>query len=155
MPSEKEELTDEEKVADFLVRAACRLNKQCENRVEGDNHVHAYSGYAVDMPSLESAIFAPFQVIMGQERRPGIYDRAAALLVHIAKAHAFHDGNKRTALHLAIFYLRLKGITVRPTPNAEAGADLVISVTSSEEDLVALVDYVSTTLVKWTTLNRD
>ncbi|WP_367317700.1 type II toxin-antitoxin system death-on-curing family toxin [Corynebacterium accolens] len=73
------------------------------------------------MPSLESAIFAPFQIIMGQARRPGIYDRAAALLVHVAKAHAFHDGNKRTALHLAIFYLRLNGITVHPTPNAEAG----------------------------------
>lgn len=154
MPSENKGATDEEKVTDFLVRAACSLNKQCENRVEGDNHVHAYSGYAVDMPSLESAIFAPFQVILGQARRPGIYDRAAALLVHVAKAHAFHDGNKRTALHLAIFYLRLNGITVRPTPNAEAGADLVISVTSSEEDLDALVHYVSTTLIKWTTLNR-
>lgn len=61
MPSENKGPTDEEKVADFLVRTACSLNKQCENRVEGNNHVHAYSGYAVDMPSLESAILHHFK----------------------------------------------------------------------------------------------
>lgn len=150
MPSHGEVPADEEKVANFLVRVACAVNKQCGNRTDEGDHVHAYSGYAVDIPSLESAIHAPFQVIMGQARRPGVYDRAAALLVHLAKAHAFHDGNKRTALHLAVFYLRLNRIIVRPMPNAEAGADLVTSITASEDDFDKLVLRASAIFRKWT-----
>jgi death-on-curing protein len=41
---------------------------------------------------------------------------AAAYAFGIAKAHAFVDGNKRTAFVTAITFLRLNGFTFRPEP---------------------------------------
>lgn len=47
---------------------------------------------------------------------PDAYALAAAYAFGIAKAHAFVDGNKRTAFVAAFTFLRLNGITVRPDP---------------------------------------
>ena len=41
---------------------------------------------------------------------------AAAYAFGIAKAHAFVDGNKRTAFVTAITFLRLNGYSFRPAP---------------------------------------
>jgi death-on-curing protein len=41
---------------------------------------------------------------------------AAAYAFGLAKAHAFVDGNKRTAFVTAVTYLRLNGYGVRPDP---------------------------------------
>ncbi|MBS0126282.1 type II toxin-antitoxin system death-on-curing family toxin [Thetidibacter halocola] len=41
---------------------------------------------------------------------------AAAYAFGIAKAHAFVDGNKRTAFVTAVTFLRLNGFTFRPDP---------------------------------------
>src|SRR5690606_5342826 len=41
---------------------------------------------------------------------------AAAYAFGIAKAHAFVDGNKRTAFVTAVTFLRLNGLTFRPEP---------------------------------------
>ncbi len=41
---------------------------------------------------------------------------AAAYAFGIVKAHAFVDGNKRTAFVTAITFLRLNGYSFRPTP---------------------------------------
>lgn len=44
------------------------------------------------------------------------YDIAAAYAFGLAKAHAFVDGNKRTAFVTAVTYLRLNGLEFRPDP---------------------------------------
>lgn len=41
---------------------------------------------------------------------------AAALTFGIAKAHAYVDGNKRTALVAALTFLRINGLYMRPDP---------------------------------------
>ncbi|WP_170330236.1 type II toxin-antitoxin system death-on-curing family toxin [Ruegeria arenilitoris] len=41
---------------------------------------------------------------------------AAAYAFGIAKAHAFVDGNKRTAFVTAATFLRLNGLSIRPDP---------------------------------------
>jgi death-on-curing protein len=41
---------------------------------------------------------------------------AAAYAYGIAKAHAFVDGNKRTAFVAAFTFLRLNGVFLRPDP---------------------------------------
>ncbi len=46
----------------------------------------------------------------------GLGEVAAAYAFGIAKAHAFVDGNKRTAFVTAITFLRLNGFTFRPDP---------------------------------------
>jgi len=45
-----------------------------------------------------------------------LFDIAAAYAYGIAKAHAFVDGNKRTAFVAAFTFLRLNGVSVRPDP---------------------------------------
>ncbi|MDP3340153.1 type II toxin-antitoxin system death-on-curing family toxin [Frigidibacter sp.] len=47
---------------------------------------------------------------------PGLAEIAAAYAFGIAKAHAFVDGNKRTAFVTAITFLRLNGFAFRPEP---------------------------------------
>ena len=46
----------------------------------------------------------------------GLSEIAAAYAFGIAKAHAFIDGNKRTAFVTAITFLRLNGHAFRPDP---------------------------------------
>jgi len=47
---------------------------------------------------------------------PDVFEIAAAYAYGIAKAHAFVDGNKRTAFVAAFTFLRLNGVFVRPDP---------------------------------------
>ena len=47
---------------------------------------------------------------------PGLAEIAAAYAFGIAKAHAFVDGNKRTAFVTALTFLRLNGFAFRPEP---------------------------------------
>lgn len=46
----------------------------------------------------------------------GLADIAAAYAFGIAKAHAFVDGNKRTAFVTTLTFLRLNGYSFRPSP---------------------------------------
>jgi death-on-curing protein len=45
-----------------------------------------------------------------------VFTIAAAYAYGIAKAHAFVDGNKRTAFVAAFTFLRLNGVALRPDP---------------------------------------
>lgn len=47
---------------------------------------------------------------------PDAFEIAAAYAFGVAKAHAFVDGNKRTAFVAAFTFLRLNGIAIRPDP---------------------------------------
>ena len=47
---------------------------------------------------------------------PSLEEIAAAYAFGIAKAHAFVDGNKRTAFVTAVTFLRLNGLAFRPDP---------------------------------------
>jgi death-on-curing protein len=47
---------------------------------------------------------------------PSLPELAAAYAYGIAKAHAFVDGNKRTAFVTALTFLRLNGLGFRPNP---------------------------------------
>ena len=46
----------------------------------------------------------------------GLAEISAAYAFGIAKAHAFVDGNKRTAFVTAVTFLRLNGYAFRPDP---------------------------------------
>lgn len=47
---------------------------------------------------------------------PSLEEVAAAYAFGIVKAHAFVDGNKRTAFVTALTFLRLNGLAFRPNP---------------------------------------
>lgn len=60
-----------------------------------------------DSSLLESAINRPKQSVFGNDAYPSIYEKAAALFESIAKNHAFHNANKRTALASLIVFLKI------------------------------------------------
>jgi death-on-curing protein len=58
---------------------------------------------------LESAVEVPKSTFDGADLYPSIFDKAAAYAYHIAEAQAFVDGNKRTALDVALTFLAING----------------------------------------------
>lgn len=67
-----------------------------------------------DQTLLEGAVQRPVNLAAYGE--PTIAEMAAAYAFGIAKAHAFIDGNKRTAFVTTFTFLRLNGLTLRPEP---------------------------------------
>lgn len=63
-----------------------------------------------DEKLLRSALARPLHTVMGNNAYTNTHDRAAALLHSIANNHGFRDGNKRTAMASATFYLALNGV---------------------------------------------
>ena len=65
---------------------------------------------------------------------PSLEEIAAAYAFGIAKAHAFVDGNKRTAFVTSATFLRLNGFALRPDPldGVRAMEDLASGVISEE-----------------------
>lgn len=63
-----------------------------------------------DLGLLESALAQPVQELFGQLRYSTVAAQAAAYLYFIARAHAFMDANKRTALNSALVWLALHGL---------------------------------------------
>ena len=62
-----------------------------------------------DAGLLESAAAAPQASFGGTFLLDSIFEMAAAYLWHLAKNHAYVDGNKRVAAGAALVFLRLNG----------------------------------------------
>ncbi|MBB6446889.1 type II toxin-antitoxin system death-on-curing family toxin [Bacillus benzoevorans] len=60
-----------------------------------------------DPALLDTKLNRPKQSAFGQDAYPTIYEKAAALFESIAKNHAFHNANKRTALASLIIFLKI------------------------------------------------
>lgn len=70
-----------------------------------------------DEGALESCLKEPFQKVFSYTLHKSDFERAATLLRLIALNHPFIDGNKRTAMALALTYLQDKDIQVSITDN--------------------------------------
>lgn len=60
-----------------------------------------------DRAALEGACGRPFAGFAGRMVYESVPAKAVALLVGVAKAHPFDDGNKRTAWAVMVYFLRL------------------------------------------------
>lgn len=89
-----------------------------------------------DIQLLEAAVERPRNKVAYGE--PSLEEIAAAYAFGIAKAHAFVDGNKRTAFVTSATFLRLNGFGLRPDPldGVRAMEDLA-SGAISEDDFAA------------------
>src|SRR5437868_2751680 len=58
-----------------------------------------------DLGLLQSALAQPAATFGGNYLHTDIYEMAAAYLFHLARNHAFVDGNKRTALACCLVFL--------------------------------------------------
>jgi len=86
-----------------------------------------------DAGLLENACARPVNLAAYGE--PDVFDLAAAYAFGIAKAHAFIDGNKRTAFVACGTFLALNGHRLRPDPaeGVRRMEDLAASVISEGE----------------------
>lgn len=96
-----------------------------------DFQIEQYGG----VPGLE---------VFGEEAHPTLSAKAAAYLFHLVKNHAFHDANKRTALHATLVFLYLNGHQPRATDD-ELFA-LVLDCATDRLDKAALTVVLSTLL---------
>ncbi|WP_304426496.1 virulence protein RhuM/Fic/DOC family protein [uncultured Adlercreutzia sp.] len=60
--------------------------------------------------SFRSSIAAIYQSFGGQEIYPSVQEKAANLLYFVVKNHSFHDGNKRIAASLFLYFLDRNGL---------------------------------------------
>lgn len=60
--------------------------------------------------SFHSSIAAIYQSFGGQEIYPSVQEKAANLLYFVVKNHSFHDGNKRIAASLFLYFLDRNGL---------------------------------------------
>jgi death-on-curing protein len=92
-------LTEEQTIA---------LNRRA---IEKDGGAHA----VLDRGLLSSAVAMPRASFGGRYLHESIAAMAAAYLFHICQAHAFQDGNKRTAVLAAVVFLDLNGYDLDAT----------------------------------------
>lgn len=81
---------------------------------------------------LSSAVGAPQSTFGGKSPYADVVEIAAAYLFYLCRNHAFHDGNKRTAMAAAIVFLRLNGI--EPAADGERWEKLMLDVAASRLD---------------------
>lgn len=95
--------------------------------------VHAVTNLA----QLESALARPMHTFGSQLLYPTLIERAAALLHGVATAHAFFDGNKRTAWLCTATYLDCEGSSLQYIPQTDV-ADFVVDVVLGKVEHAAI-----------------
>lgn len=99
----------------------------------------------LDVAKLEAALARPMHGFGDTLFYPTVVERAAVLLESLAAAHAFIDGNKRTAWISCNVYLNAFGLPLRMMTREEAGG-MVVAITTHQVDLQ--------TLALWFTQNQ-
>lgn len=83
---------------------------------------------AADKEKLESAL-ARIDNWKHYQQTENVFDLAALYAEAIAKAHAFLDGNKRTAMVTMLIYLDIQGIEIRAKHGLD---DVMVDLASGE-----------------------
>lgn len=93
------------------------------------------SNYGVQSESsLDTVIEQPKQVIFGRELYPDVWIKAAFILQKITKKHVFVDGNKRTSIQAALYFLSINDYTVKDISKVNEDAEeLVLMVTNAPD----------------------
>lgn len=96
---------------------------------------------------FEGIVNALYQGFGGQDLYPSVQAKAANLLYLVVKDHPFHDGNKRSAAALFVYFLDKNGILregdrLLVEGNALAAMTLMIALSdpSEKDSMVALVE---------------
>ena len=103
---------------------------------------HGGSSGIRDAGLLDAAVAMPMQSFGGEYLHEGVAAMAAAYLFHICQAHAYVDGNKRTAALASLVFLATNG--VHPLPQAEDLEKATLDVASGGMSKGKLVDWFQT-----------
>lgn len=83
---------------------------------------------------FESALSRPRHLFAYTDPTPDIPELAAAYAFAIAKNHAFIDGNKRTAMVVAVMFLELNGYTFSASNEERFNTFLALAAGELSED---------------------
>jgi death-on-curing protein len=81
---------------------------------------------------LHSAVAAAQATVGGESPFADLTEVAAAYLFYLCRNHSFIDGNKRTAMTVAIVFLRLNSVGV--VPDSDKWEALILDVAASRVD---------------------
>ncbi len=84
--------------------------------------------------ALEAAVMSPQASFGGEFLFAGIHQMASAYLVRLAKAHAFGNANKRTALSSMLIFLAINGYTIADASD-EHLIDLALDAATGDGDI--------------------
>jgi death-on-curing protein len=96
----------------------------------------------------DSALHAPAAGFGETDFYPDFLDKAAVLIVRLAKNHPLPDGNKRVAWVALRLFLEFNGWRFDPMPAVDDAEAAVLSVASGEWDEVATADWLRPRLMK-------
>ncbi|HFD38389.1 MAG TPA: type II toxin-antitoxin system death-on-curing family toxin [Anaerolineae bacterium] len=97
------------------------------------------SAELASLSRLEAALASPQQTMFGQDLYPGIYAKAAVLILGIVKNHPFVDGNKRAGLFALFEFLERNGWTIEAP--ADALYKFTIDIATSALDKSEIADW--------------
>jgi len=100
-----------------------------------------------DAGLLASALARPSASVFGNDAYPTIHDKAAALLLSLARNHGLVDGNKRLALGGVLAFYGMNGLRLTIT-NDEA-FELVSGAAVGDVELDDLSTLLSTSTEPW------
>lgn len=79
---------------------------ECRNIIDSMGFSEASTVFGIEKDdSFKSSIAAIYQSFDGRELYPSVQEKAANLLYFIVKNHSFHDGNKRIAASVFLYFL--------------------------------------------------
>jgi death on curing protein len=88
---------------------------------------------------LEQIVAAPFQTFDGEELHPDPFEKAAMLLRGITQGHPFGDGNKRTGLLVASYFLNAVGRPIPDSFDEDETTEFCLRVSAGEIRDVAII----------------
>jgi death on curing protein len=93
--------------------------------------------HAASIDLADSALHAPGASFSGREFYPDFVDKAAVLIVRLAKNHPLPDGNKRAAWVSLRVFLEINGRTLDPYPFVDEAEAAVLAIAAGEWDEAA------------------
>ena len=96
-----------------------------------------------DLGLADSALHAPAAGFGDEEFYPDPLDKAAVLLVRLAKNHPLPDGNKRVAWVSLRYFVMLNGWSWSRQPDIDEAEAAVVSVASGDWDEVRAAEWLS------------
>jgi death-on-curing protein len=115
---------------DYLAIAAEVTGQQVETLVN-----------AAKTDLADSALHAPSASYGGQEFYPDFVDKAAVLVVRLAKNHPRPDGNQRAAWASLRLFIAYNGWSIDPYPSIDDAESAVVAIAAGTWDEKATADW--------------
>ncbi|MHB1929118.1 MAG: type II toxin-antitoxin system death-on-curing family toxin [Acidimicrobiales bacterium] len=94
----------------------------------------------------DSALHAPAAGWGGEDFYPDFIDKAAVLLVRLARNHPLPDGNKRSAWVTLRLFIEMNGWSWKDYPSVEEAEAAVVAVAAGEWDETRVADWLGSRL---------